>query len=183
MTFRAEIDQGDLAVLKTRLHNLVAHLPSHNVAALRRTGEFVEAGMKRRAQAFQLEGQIVRSIGVSPVKISQGPYWSVEIGPGAKGTPVPVHASLMEEGWKQGKFPPTLRIMNWAARRFGAISVRQAFFIARAIARRGALSPNNPRAHGDKGYHYVFDTFMNEGREGQEHLWALGFDYVGRMWN
>lgn len=182
MSFSAHIDQGDLHDLQEGLGRLIHHLPTHNVAALRRAGTFVESGMKRRAQVFQIEGHIVRSIGATPVKLSAA-TWRLEVGPGASGQPAPIYAPLQETGWKQGKFPPTLRIMNWAARRFGAISVRQAFFIARAIARRGALSPHNPRAHGEPGYYYIAETIKHEGEQAHQELLDAGFDFVAKAWS
>lgn len=175
-------NQSQLKSILDGLDKLQKQLPSNQVAAQRRSGQYLAEKMRGKAAKMKYDGVIEKSIdwreehGVAGGHVL-GKTSVVVIGPGAKST-MPIHAPLMEAGSTKGWWPNMSRLGAWAARRIPMITTRQVYFIARSMAIKGMLSERNPRAGGDKGYHYVVDTFNAEGNPALQKVLDEGFGKV-----
>jgi hypothetical protein len=171
----------DLDKLTRGLERLQKQLPTHQVAGTRRGGEYLKAKMIHHAKPMYLDGKVEKSIGWAETHgvsggIVGGRTTTLVVGPGASG-PMPRHAPLMESGWTQG-WPNITRIGQWAQRRIPSIEPREVFYIARALAAHGALSPRNPRAQGETGYEYVRKTFEMDGDAAEKMVLDETFGHI-----
>lgn len=177
-----KVNEAQLAKLMHGLGKLQTQLPTHQVAALQRTGDYLADKMRGHAEPMNLDRKVYKSIGWKETHgvvrgMVTGKSSSIVIGPGARGQ-MPIHAPLMETGWSGGWWPNMTRLAAWAGRRIPNIQPRQVFYIARAMARRGALSRTNPRAHGEEGYHYVQKTWETDGNAALQKVLDGGFGEV-----
>lgn len=182
---RIEIVPSDLAAFEKGIKDLEHQLPTHQVNALRQAANALVPAMQRHARPMNYKGNVEKSIGAAETRdvvsgIVTGKAISMAVGPGV-GRTMPIHAPLMEEGWRGGWRPNYGRIKAWAQTRIPGITGRQVAYIVRAIERVGAMSPRNPRTKGDKGYYYVQKTYENEGKVALDKLQAQGFKFVASI--
>jgi len=181
--FDAHVNEHDFRQLVNGISRLQGQLPTHQVAGLRKAGEYMKQAMRSHAKPMYFTGRVDQAIGWAEshevvAGSVVGKSTVVVIGPGARGGReggMPPEAPLMEAGWKQKSIPNMGRMRAWASQRIPGITPREVWYIARALRARGALSERNPRAHGDRGYFYVQATFDDEGQRALDELNASGF--------